>query len=125
MIVEPYHRVRYLSYNGGVVITQTERDDVASCETGGLELAGVLHALSDPIRLRIVSELAEAGERSCGSFDLPITKSTCSHHFRVLREAGVISTRVAGKSRLNVLRRDALEERFPGLLDAILHARAE
>jgi DNA-binding transcriptional ArsR family regulator len=107
------------------VATQTERAEVATCETGELELAGVLHALSDPIRLRIVSELAEAGERSCGAFNLPITKSTCSHHFRVLREAGLISTRVAGKSRMNLLRREALEERFPGLLDAILHAQSD
>ena len=114
-----------MSYNVGVVITETERAELAACETGELELASVLHALSDPIRLRIVSELDEAGERSCGAFNLPITKSTCSHHFRVLREAGVISTRVAGKSRMNLLRREALEERFPGLLDAILHARSD
>jgi DNA-binding transcriptional ArsR family regulator len=107
------------------VIAETERAEVASCETGQLELAAVLHAMSDPIRLRIVSELNEGGERACGAFNLPITKSTCSHHFRVLREAGVISTRVAGKSRINVLRREALEDRFPGLLDAILHARSE
>ncbi len=105
--------------------TQSERAEVASGETGELELATVLHALSDPIRLRIVSELAELGERSCGAFNLPITKSTCSHHFRVLREAGVISTRVAGKSRINILRQEALEDRFPGLLDAILHAHFE
>jgi DNA-binding transcriptional ArsR family regulator len=113
-----------LSYNGGAVITQPERAEIASSETGELDLAGVLHALSDPIRLRIVSTLADGGERSCGAFQLPITKSTSSHHFRVLREAGVISTRVEGKSRINVLRRDALDERFPGLLDAILHAQS-
>jgi DNA-binding transcriptional ArsR family regulator len=114
-----------VSYNELAVIAQTEREEVASGETGELELAAVLHAMSDPIRLRIVAELAEAGERSCGAFNLPITKSTCSHHFRVLREAGLISTRVAGKSRINVLRREALEERFPGLLEAILHAQSE
>jgi DNA-binding transcriptional ArsR family regulator len=108
-----------------LMITETEREEVASCETGELELAAVLHAMSDPIRLRIISELDEGGERACGAFNLPITKSTCSHHFRVLREAGVISTRVAGKSRINVLRREALEDRFPGLLDAILHAQYE
>lgn len=90
----------------------------------GLDLAAVLHALSDPIRLRIVRELADGGERCCGAFELPITKSTCSHHFRVLREAGVISTRVEGKNRFNALRRKTLEAQFPGLLDAILHARA-
>ena len=92
-------------------------------EAPELELATVLHALSDPIRLRIVAELADGSERSCGAFELPITKSTCSHHFRVLREAGVISTRVVGKNRFNALRREALEETFPGLMEAILHAR--
>ena len=55
-----------------------------------LELAGVLHALSDPVRLRIVAALAEGDERTCGSFELPVTKSTCTHHLKVLREAGVI-----------------------------------
>jgi DNA-binding transcriptional ArsR family regulator len=108
-----------------LMLTETEREEVGSCDAGELELAAVLHAMSDPIRLRIVGELDEVGERACGAFNLPITKSTCSHHFRVLREAGVISTRVAGKSRINVLRRDALEDRFPGLLDAILHAQSE
>jgi len=87
-----------------------------------LELAAVLHALSDPIRLRIVGRLADVSELCCGGFDLPITKSTCSHHFRVLREAGVISQRVEGKNKLNVLRRDELDARFPGLLDAVLDA---
>jgi DNA-binding transcriptional ArsR family regulator len=86
------------------------------------ELATVLQALSDPIRLQIVAALADGGERACGSFGLPVTKSTCSHHFRVLREAGVISQRVDGKNRLNRLSRTTLDERFPGLLDAVLRA---
>src|SRR5277367_1398505 len=58
--------------------------------TEKLELAAVLHALSDPMRLRIVVGLAVEGDRPCGSFGLPVTKSTCTHHFKVLREAGVI-----------------------------------
>ncbi len=89
-----------------------------------LELATVLGALSDPIRLRIIAELASGGERICGSFELPVAKSTCSHHFRVLREAGLICQRIEGKNRFNRLRRDALDQRFPGLLDAVLSARA-
>jgi DNA-binding transcriptional ArsR family regulator len=85
-----------------------------------IELAAVLHALSDPIRLKIVASLAAGGERTCKSFDLPVVKSTCTHHFRVLREAGVIRQRLEGKTRLNSLRRDELERRFPGLVDAVL-----
>ena len=57
--------------------------------TEELELVSVLHALSDPVRLEIVRALAESGEgRPCGSFQVPVTKSTLTHHFRVLREAG-------------------------------------
>ena len=87
-----------------------------------IELASVLHALSDPMRLRIVAGLAGGGERTCGSFDLPVVKSTCTHHFKVLREAGVIRQRLEGTTRLNSLRREDLERRFPGLLDAVLGA---
>jgi DNA-binding transcriptional ArsR family regulator len=49
-----------------------------------------------------------------------VTKSTCTHHFKVLREAGIIRQRQEGTSRLNTLRRDDLEARFPGLLPTIL-----
>jgi DNA-binding transcriptional ArsR family regulator len=88
-----------------------------------LDLPTVLHALSDPQRLQIVRELsADPEPRACGSFDLDVSKSTCTHHFRVLREAGVIEQRQLGTSRLNSLRRDDLDERFPGLLDAVLAA---
>jgi len=88
-----------------------------------LELPAVLHALSDPQRLRIVRLLAEHGEaRACGSFGLDVTKSTLTHHFRVLREAGVISQQAAGTAKLNSLRREDLDARFPGLLDAVLAA---
>jgi DNA-binding transcriptional ArsR family regulator len=88
-----------------------------------LELAAVLHALSDPMRLRIVGGLARVEDgRSCASFALPVTKSTCTHHFKVLREAGVIRQRQEGTARLNTLRRDDLDARFPGLLDTILAA---
>jgi DNA-binding transcriptional ArsR family regulator len=88
-----------------------------------LELSAVLHALSDPVRLSMVRHLAAAPEeRSCRSFDVPVTKSTCTHHFKVLREAGVIHQRQEGTARLNTLRRDDLEARFPGLLATILEA---
>src|ERR1700753_189979 len=81
--------------------------------TDEIELAGVLQALSDPIRLRIVVALRAGGELSCKSIDLPVVKSTCTHHFRVLREAGVVRQRVEGQMKLNALRRDELEARFP------------
>jgi DNA-binding transcriptional ArsR family regulator len=88
-----------------------------------IELGAVLHALSDPVRLTIVAGLSGDGEeQTCGSFDLPVSKSTCTHHFRVLREAGVIHQRQEGTARLNTLRRDDLEARFPGLLSTILEA---
>src|SRR5579884_819853 len=89
--------------------------------TADLELASLLHALSDPMRLRIVAELAATGgERMCNSFNLPIVKSTCTHHFKVLREAGLIRQQVVGTKRVNSLRRADIESRFPGLLDAVL-----
>jgi len=91
-------------------------------QVGEIELAAVLHALSDPVRLKIVKILAAGGEHNCKSMELPVTKSTSTHHFRVLREAGVIHVRQDGTTRKNKLRRDELEARFPGLLDAVLRA---
>jgi DNA-binding transcriptional ArsR family regulator len=88
-------------------------------ELDAIELAAVLHALSDPARLEIVRALAAEGERQCGSFDLGLTKATRSHHFKVLREAGLTHTRVEGTARYVTLRRDELDARFPGLLDAV------
>lgn len=91
-------------------------------ERDEIELSAVLHALSDPMRLRIVAAVADGGERSCKSIHLPVVKSTCTHHFRVLREAGLIRQRCAGTTRLNSLRREDLEYRFPGLVEAVLRA---
>jgi len=92
-------------------------------ERNEIQLEAVLHALSDPVRLKIVAALAEEGtERTCSSFNLPVSKSTLTHHFRVLREAGITLTRPEGTHRYVSLRREELDERFPGLLDAILLA---
>ncbi|MEU5825186.1 helix-turn-helix domain-containing protein [Streptomyces sp. NPDC047803] len=90
-----------------------------------IRLEAVLHALSDPVRLCVVRELAAAeGELTCSCFDLPVTKSTTTHHFRVLRESGIVRQTYRGTAKMNGLRRDALEELFPGLLDRVLEAAA-
>ena len=89
-------------------------------ERSALRFTDVLSALSDPIRLAIVARLDQAGpggELACTRFALPVSKSTQSGHFRVLREAGVINQRDEGTRRLNSLRRGDLEARFPGLLE--------
>ena len=86
-----------------------------------LQLPAILHALSDPVRLEVVRTLAEE-ERVCGTFDLPVAKSTLSHHLKLLREAGVTHTRIEGVRRLVSLRREDLDARFPGLLDAVVTA---
>lgn len=86
----------------------------------GAELARVLHALSDPVRLEIVRQIDREGEIPCGGFGVKMPKSSLSHHFRVLREAGVLGTRPEGTSILNFLKEEDLEERFPGLLPGIL-----
>ncbi len=59
---------------------------------------------------------------ACVAFDLPVSKSTTTHHFKVLREAGVIHQHYEGTSRLSRLREADLEARFPGLLAAVLEA---
>ena len=87
-----------------------------------IHLSSVLYALSDPVRLSVVSELRRAGEQTCGLISVPVVKSTFTHHSRTLREAGVIQVRVQGTQRYLSLRTDDLEERFPGLLASILDA---
>jgi DNA-binding transcriptional ArsR family regulator len=106
-------------------MTVQTTEKIAHPQRGDIELSAVLHALSDPVRLRIVSALAavDAGEEPmCGSFDVPVTKATCTHHFKVLREAGVIHQRQEGTARRNTLRTEDLEVRFPGMLATILQA---
>ena len=87
-----------------------------------LTLAAVMAALSDPVRVTIVRSLAAQGECACGTLELGVSPATRSHHFRVLREAGITLTRAEGTHRYVSLRRDDLDERFPGLLDAVLTA---
>ncbi|MEU6788607.1 helix-turn-helix transcriptional regulator [Nonomuraea angiospora] len=92
--------------------------------TEDIELTEVLRALSDPVRLEIVVRLALSGVMNCGEAgdDLGVHKSTASHHYRTLREAGVVITRQEGRLKFMSLRRDDLESRFPGLLDSVLSA---
>jgi DNA-binding transcriptional ArsR family regulator len=92
-----------------------------TCEE--LALPALLYALGDPIRLRIVGQLAAAEEAvSCGDLDVvhEVPKSTGSHHFKVLRESGLIRMVPQGRRILVSLRRDDLDQRFPGVLDAVL-----
>ncbi|NUP36409.1 MAG: helix-turn-helix transcriptional regulator [Streptomyces sp.] len=81
-----------------------------------------LAALADPVRISLVRELAGSAEwsRSCGSFDVPVGKAALSHHFVVLRGAGLVEQRDEGPRRVNRLRRAEFEARFPGLLDLVL-----
>lgn len=83
-------------------------------------LERLFNALSDPVRLDIVRHLSLVGEATCGELDGGRPKSSMSHHFRILREAGLVQTRVAGTVHQNTLRRTELNARFPGLIDAIL-----
>lgn len=85
-----------------------------------LSLPAVLHALSDPVRLQIVRELRDGDELPCGQLPVPVSKSTLSHHLKVLRDAGLTQTRAVGVQRLVSLRRGDVESRFPGLLSCVL-----
>ncbi|MCL2656638.1 MAG: ArsR family transcriptional regulator [Betaproteobacteria bacterium] len=90
-----------------------------------ISLPRVLFALSDPARLNMVRILAD--RQAVNSVDLgPDTpKSTVAHHTRILREAGVTCTRPEGRNCWISLRREVLDAKFPGLLDAVLAAEQE
>ena len=94
-----------------------------------IELPMVLDCLSDPIRLAIVYQLAQqervSSELRCGDFNALSGKSNLAYHFAKLRECGLMQTRVVGTSRLMRLRREDLEARFPGLLDAVINSAAK
>lgn len=99
---------------------------IAHPPTEHISLSDILHALSDPVRLEIVRALGQGGEMSCGSLAVPVTKSTLTHHLKVLRDAGLTHTRSEGVQRLVSLRREDVESRFPGLLSCVLaHSEQE
>jgi DNA-binding transcriptional ArsR family regulator len=90
-----------------------------------VDIATVLQALSDPVRLEIVRQVAGVGakgELTCGQLELPVGKSTCSHHLKTLSSAGVLADREEGTRKYLRLRREELDQRFPGLIDSVLRA---
>lgn len=94
-----------------------------------IALEGILHALSDPVRVAIFTSIAGAdGAQTCSAFsevnDRPIPKSSLSQHFKVLREAGLIRSERHGVEMHNTSRCAEIEARFPGLLPAIIDAHS-
>jgi DNA-binding transcriptional ArsR family regulator len=89
-----------------------------------IRIETVLHALADPVRLQFVRELDRIGTPvACGAVNLPISKSTRTHHLRILREAGITHVVPEGTARITSLRRKDLDTLYPGLLDGILSAK--
>jgi DNA-binding transcriptional ArsR family regulator len=103
-------------------------DDVVEPAAGDFQLPRVLAALADPHRLAAVRYVAHNGESWCTQVmqeaGLAMTKSTFSHHLRILREAGVITKRIQGTRGYTRLRKDDLDQQFPGLMDSIIAADA-
>jgi DNA-binding transcriptional ArsR family regulator len=90
-----------------------------------VDVVTVLQALSDPVRLEIVRQVAAQGpegELSCGQLEVPVGKSTCSHHLRTLNCAGVTAEREEGTRKFIRLQRDELDRSYPGLIDSVLRA---
>jgi DNA-binding transcriptional ArsR family regulator len=88
-----------------------------------VELTDIMYALSDPTRLEVVGRLANAGRKmTCGEFDLNRPKSSMSHHFKILRAAGLVETLIEGTEHLNALRVEEIEQKFPGVLQSVLRA---
>jgi DNA-binding transcriptional ArsR family regulator len=101
-------------------------DDVVEPAAEDIQLPRILAALADPNRLAAVYFVARNGESWCAQVMeeamLPMTKSTFSHHLRILREAGVLTKRIQGAKGYTRLRKDDLDSRFPGLIDSIIAA---
>ncbi len=95
----------------------------------GITVEGILHALSDPVRVAIYTDIvAQQCSQNCSTFltvsDKTIPKSTLSQHFRALREAGLIRGEWHGVEMHNTSRCAEIEQRFPGLIRAIVNAHA-
>jgi DNA-binding transcriptional ArsR family regulator len=90
-----------------------------------IDVVTVLQALSDPVRLEIVRQVAAQGpegELSCGQLEVPVSKSTCSHHLKALACAGVTAEREEGTRKYIRLRRAELDRSYPGLIESVLRA---
>ncbi|HYL17530.1 MAG TPA: helix-turn-helix domain-containing protein [Burkholderiales bacterium] len=92
-----------------------------------ITVEGILHALSDPVRAHIFGEIAKAHcAHTCSTFlelsDRSVPKSTLSQHFKALREAGLIRSERKGVELHNTSRCAEIDERFPGLVAAIMNA---
>src|SRR5262245_58558082 len=105
--------------------TQSSTDPAELPDLETIDVVAVLGALSDPVRLEIVRQLARCGgegELACGEIELPVAKSTTSHHLKTLTCAGIIASREEGTRKFVRLRHEELHERFPGLLQSVLCA---
>jgi DNA-binding transcriptional ArsR family regulator len=91
-------------------------------DPGEVSVLAALSALADPVRIQLIRELACSADwtHSCGGFDVPVGKAALSHHFSVLRGAGLVEQRDEGPRRTNRLRREEFDACFPGLLDLVL-----
>ncbi|ARZ69746.1 helix-turn-helix domain-containing protein [Streptomyces sp. HU2014] len=100
---------------------------LAEPDAVGIKFVEVMRALADPVRLRMLLVLADGEYHPCWpeEFLVGVHKSTLSHHFRVLREAGITRTRLEGRNYFVQLRREDLDARFSGLLDAVLGGARE
>jgi DNA-binding transcriptional ArsR family regulator len=85
-------------------------------------LSEVMRGLSDPARLHMVKTMHELGECECSRVyaSLGLSKSNATHHFRVLRESGILRRTQRGNQQYAALRAKELNARFPGLLDSVL-----
>jgi DNA-binding transcriptional ArsR family regulator len=91
-----------------------------------VELTDIMYALADPTRLEIVALLANAGKQmTCGEINLNRPKSSMSHHFKILRAAGLVETLIEGTEHMNSLRVEEIEQKFPGVLNAVIKAIAK
>ncbi|MFG1905283.1 ArsR/SmtB family transcription factor [Kribbella sp. NPDC048928] len=105
-----------------MAVESTRARSLTHVDPAEVPLQAALDALADPVRRSILRDLAVHDEwtRACGTFDLPVKKATASHHFSVLRAAGLIEQRDEGARRLNRLRRSEFDSAFPGLLSATI-----